>query len=61
MSYIRTIKNKEIMRFWHTVFDSEGIVREQFLSTNSKRVFSLECSAKSWKGTYEVIPQPETN
>jgi hypothetical protein len=49
------------MRFWHTVFDSEGIVREQFLSTNSKRVFSLECSAKSWKGTYEVIPQPETN
>lgn len=48
------------MRFWHTVFDSEGVVREQFLSSNNKRQLSLEASAKILNGTYKVIPQPQT-
>ena len=47
------------MRFWHIVKDEEGMIREQFITGNSNRRFSLECSAEILKGTYDVIPQPE--
>jgi len=49
------------MKFWHIVKDSKGLVVESYLVSNSDKRYSLVCSAEVFKGTYEVIPQPEVN
>lgn len=45
------------MRFWHIVKDNEGLVREQYISGNNKKRFSMECLQQILKGTYEIFPQ----
>ena len=47
------------MRFWHTVKDREGIIREQHICNDNKSRFSLECLETILKGSYDIIPQSE--
>ena len=49
------------MRFWHIVKDSEGLVREQYIYSNNKKRFSMECLQQILKGAYEILPQGNYN
>ena len=48
---------KTIMKFWHIVEDSKGIIREQHICNDNKKRFSLECLETILKGSYKIIPQ----
>ena len=52
-----TTQTEQTVRFYHIVFDSNREIKEQVISTVSKRKFSMECLAKVVKGTYEIIEQ----
>tara|TARA_R100001369_G_scaffold22780_1_gene41742 strand:+ start:52 stop:195 length:144 start_codon:yes stop_codon:yes gene_type:complete len=44
------------MRFYHTVIDKNGEVKENYLVSNSNRRLSLELSAELINGSYNVTP-----
>ena len=44
------------MRFYHTLIDKNGEVKENYLVSNSNRRLSLELSAELINGSYNVTP-----
>lgn len=44
------------MRFWHTVEDSEGVIKEMHIHNDNKRRLSLECLEEILKGNYKITP-----